>query len=340
TKGKNRQSGRKSADKQSAGEGGNRKESEGQEEEAGGGASNTGPPSGPPGPPDPNERPPSSTTPSVKEEIDEENDRVNRKEPVISDDNSCPYEWELNDDVLAFCAQQAAKQRRELNLYFDTPSQQATTPIQADAMQGEAMELTTEAATAVTHGMPLTEQKEHDQRVFTKLTGVMHGQERTDMHHTYKASEIRKTRDLAHTLCTRRQHTHLTLNVPPHPTMRQWEEDMTAWKQASVYSNERLYTSHSIKSAAAKYQLDDYPDATLLMYAACLKPSVKTMDTHNRIDFNIDLTPFAQQRSPQNNTLSSGRSIQDKMWLDSFEDEIRKDTAELAYTLNRTHPVD
>ncbi|MCP4119516.1 MAG: hypothetical protein GY737_29780, partial [Desulfobacteraceae bacterium] len=56
TKGKNRQSGRKSTDKQSAGEGGNRKESEGQEEEAGGGASNTGPPSGPPGPPDPNER--------------------------------------------------------------------------------------------------------------------------------------------------------------------------------------------------------------------------------------------------------------------------------------------
>ncbi|MCP4114271.1 MAG: hypothetical protein GY737_02505, partial [Desulfobacteraceae bacterium] len=86
--------------------------------------------------------------------------------------------------------------------------------------------------------------------------------------------------------------------------------------------------------------MDDYPDATLLMYAACLKPSVKTMDTHNRIDFNIDLTPFAQQRSPQNNTLSSGRSIQDKMWLDSFEDEIRRDTAELAYTLNRTHPVD
>ncbi len=202
------------------------------------------------------------------------------------------------------------------------------------------MELTTEAATAVVHGVPLTEQKVHDQAMFTKITGIMQGQVRTDMHQTYEASEIRKHRDSANTLSTRWQHTHLTLNVPPHPIMSQWEESMVPWKQDMVYSSQRLYTSHMVKAAAAKYQLDDFPDATLMMYMACLKLSVKTVDTHNRIDFNIDLTPFAQHRSPQHNTLSDGRAIQDKYWLDSFENQIKKDIAELSHSLDHTHPVD
>ncbi|MCP4064539.1 MAG: hypothetical protein GY740_14985 [Gammaproteobacteria bacterium] len=80
---------------------------------------------------------------------------------------------------------------------------------------------------------------------------------------------------------------------------------------------------------AARCQLQDFPDATLLLYAAVVRPRPMSHWHNNPTDFNLDDTPFTRWRDPELNSMTYAGGTQNHKDMLGIEKVIHNEMAEL-----------
>ncbi|MCP4051647.1 MAG: hypothetical protein GY739_01055, partial [Mesoflavibacter sp.] len=168
-----------------------------------------------------------------------------------------------------------------------------------------------------------------------------------EYYHSYDESRIVDYNRISWEIGHNRVHSRMIFHLPPTPERSNWYEGIRCWTSTNGYCRNRFYSSQAIKDEAARMQLEEFPDATVLAFGAILKACPGASLTNNQTDFNLDETPMYLHRPPGINAVLSENGILSKLYLDKFEDTTRELEAEITEQMKkdrtfnnvRPHPI-